>query len=253
MNDNLFDGKLFSLEMEEIIQLGKESVEILNVILGYHKKAIQLRGRGLDLELVYIGENISSQNIEGYEFQYKFESVNHVEKILGFCFFINDKFPLENSLNLYNTYIDQLRNLFTLQGIEVITQTDIDDANDRYGMNLNFFMAKSPLIYLRTFSKKAVYRELFQFDYTLFKDELDKKYVYLIFCNSNGYFKIGYSKTPLKREKTLQAEEPDISLIKIWEKDKTFERFLHLKYSHLRVRGEWFNLTIRELIELKGL
>ncbi|ERJ57186.1 GIY-YIG nuclease family protein [Sphingobacterium paucimobilis] len=46
---------------------------------------------------------------------------------------------------------------------------------------------------------------------------------------------------------------PDISLLKIWEHDGEFETPLHKKYSHLRVRGEWFKLTMCELFELNEL
>ena len=38
-------------------------------------------------------------------------------------------------------------------------------------------------------------------------------FVYLMLDNRNGYIKIGYSKTPEKREKTLQSEVPDITLL----------------------------------------
>lgn len=252
MKKNPFNDKLFSLDIEEIKQLGEKSVEIQNVILGYHTKAIHLRGRNYDFELVYIAENPDSQTIEGYELQYKFESQNHADIVLAYCSFIVDKFPFENLVRLYNTYIDQMRSVFSQEGIEVITQADIDQIRSKYGRG-GTLAAKAPCVYLRTLTEKELYRELFSFDYSSFAIEDDKKYVYLIHSQSNGYFKIGYSKNPLKREKTLQAEEPDISLLKIWEGDGALEKSLHQKYSHLRVRGEWFELTIRELFELKAL
>lgn len=252
MNNNPLNDNLFSLDREEINQLGKENVEIRNVLLGYHKKAIQTRGRGMDFELVYIGENAISDDIEGYELQYQFESENHADVILTFCIFISGKFAFENPISLYNVYIDQIRGLFTLQDIEVITQADIDCIKDEYGSG-GILMPKQPWIYLRTFTQKQFFRQLFDFDYNSFYVEDDKKYVYLIHSNSNGYFKIGYSKNPLKRERTLQAEEPDISVLKIWEGDGAFEKLLHKKYDHLRVRGEWFRLTFQELWELREL
>lgn len=57
----------------------------------------------------------------------------------------------------------------------------------------------------------------------------------------------------MKREKTLQAEEPDIAILKLWEKDMAFEKHLHKKYIKQRVRGEWFKLTFQELWELREL
>ena len=64
---------------------------------------------------------------------------------------------------------------------------------------------------------------------------------YLIKNNHTKLYKIGYSKNPKHREKTLQSQEPSIKMVKIW--NKNIERKLHKLYSEYRVRGEWFNLT----------
>lgn len=59
-------------------------------------------------------------------------------------------------------------------------------------------------------------------------------------CNNNTY-KIGKSKNPLKREKTLQSEKPNLKLIKIFENN--IEKELHELYKDCRLRGEWFKLN----------
>ncbi len=64
---------------------------------------------------------------------------------------------------------------------------------------------------------------------------------YLIKNSRNGFYKIGRSKDPLKRERTLQSEEPLIKIVKIW--DKNIEKELHNKYKEYRLRGEWFRLN----------
>ena len=64
---------------------------------------------------------------------------------------------------------------------------------------------------------------------------------YLIKDNHTKLYKIGKSKNPKHREKTLQSEKPSIKMVKIW--NKNIERKLHKLYSEYRVRGEWFNLT----------
>jgi len=69
----------------------------------------------------------------------------------------------------------------------------------------------------------------------------DNTKTYLIKNKRNGLYKIGRSKNPLKREKTLQSEEPDILMIKVW--DGNIERDLHIKYKDYRIRGEWFKLS----------
>ena len=64
---------------------------------------------------------------------------------------------------------------------------------------------------------------------------------YLIKNRRNGFYKIGRSINPLKREKTLQSEEPDIVMVNTWSRN--IERQLHIKYKDYRVRGEWFELS----------
>ena len=64
---------------------------------------------------------------------------------------------------------------------------------------------------------------------------------YLMKNKRNSLYKIGKSKNPKHREKTLQSQEPEISIVKIWNKD--IERDLHIKYDEYRVRGEWFKLN----------
>lgn len=67
------------------------------------------------------------------------------------------------------------------------------------------------------------------------------KQTYLIKNKRNNLYKIGRSSNPLKREKTLQSEEPDIVMVKTWDKD--IENELHTDYNNYRIRGEWFNLN----------
>ena len=64
---------------------------------------------------------------------------------------------------------------------------------------------------------------------------------YLIKNNRNGFYKIGRSINPLRREQTLQSEEPDIVLVKTWSRN--IESKLHKDYKEHRVRGEWFELS----------
>ncbi len=58
----------------------------------------------------------------------------------------------------------------------------------------------------------------------------------------NGLTKIGQSKNPKAREKTLQAEDPRLEMFFCCKADPSTEVRLHRIYDSLRVRGEWFNL-----------
>lgn len=77
-------------------------------------------------------------------------------------------------------------------------------------------------------------------------------YVYLMRDDRNGYYKIGMSNNPNKREKTLQSEQPLITLI--WQKAfpsrkeaSAEESRLHCVFQNQRIRGEWFSLTQNDI------
>ena len=67
--------------------------------------------------------------------------------------------------------------------------------------------------------------------------------LYLIKNKRNGMYKIGVSVDPLRREKTLQSQEPDIKIVKIWDDKAAMERWWHDYFGEHRVRGEWFRLN----------
>ena len=76
-----------------------------------------------------------------------------------------------------------------------------------------------------------------------FNNSNDKKSfkTYLIKDQRTGLYKIGKSKNPKLREKTLQGENPLCEIVKTWDKD--IEKYLHDNYKNQRIRGEWFNLS----------
>jgi Meiotically up-regulated gene 113 len=72
-------------------------------------------------------------------------------------------------------------------------------------------------------------------------------FVYLMLNLRNGFVKIGKSKKPKHREKTLQSEEPEIVLLCAYWTDPDMEQELHSYFSDKRVRGEWFHLSPEEI------
>lgn len=68
---------------------------------------------------------------------------------------------------------------------------------------------------------------------------------YLIKDSRTGATKIGKSNNPLKREKTLQSDA--LSLELLYTCDDNIETLLHKKYKDKRIRGEWFNLTDKDI------
>jgi hypothetical protein len=80
------------------------------------------------------------------------------------------------------------------------------------------------------------------------KDEVSK--TYFMKDKRNGFIKIGKSKNPTIREKTLQSEEPAISIVFVINKD--IETELHRRFKSKRVRGEWFQLSPEDIDSIKN-
>lgn len=81
-------------------------------------------------------------------------------------------------------------------------------------------------------------------------------FVYLMNDLVNGAYKIGISNSPEYRERTLQSEKPDIKLIHSKQFPKrsiaeVFEKVLHEHFRNKRIRGEWFQLSNDDIIDLK--
>lgn len=74
--------------------------------------------------------------------------------------------------------------------------------------------------------------------------------VYLMKNMATGYYKIGRSSQPRLRERTLQAQEPDVRLVGGFEAQAGNERVLHQKYASKRLRGEWFAFDYGDLFDL---
>lgn len=74
---------------------------------------------------------------------------------------------------------------------------------------------------------------------------------YVMVDNSTGLYKIGKSKNPSLREKTLQSEKPAIELL--FSIDTDIEHSLHEEFKDRRVRGEWFSLDQLDFDYLKSM
>ena len=80
-------------------------------------------------------------------------------------------------------------------------------------------------------------------------------YVYLMVDTANGYHKIGISNHPEYREGTLQSEKPTIELLCAKQFPsrviaKAIESALHKTYENKHLRGEWFQLDAKDIIDL---
>ncbi len=64
-------------------------------------------------------------------------------------------------------------------------------------------------------------------------------FVYFMWDNDTGQIKIGQSKNPESRLRDIRAERPNTELL-TYLPDHSLERELHIRFSGLRMDGEWF-------------
>lgn len=79
-------------------------------------------------------------------------------------------------------------------------------------------------------------------------------WVYVV--QADKYFKIGISKEPKKRIKTLGTEMPTpLTTIRLFETEdmKKLEEALHNVFAFKRIKGEWFALDESDVEYIKGL
>jgi hypothetical protein len=69
------------------------------------------------------------------------------------------------------------------------------------------------------------------------------KWLYVMKCESTGFYKIGVSVDPSLRERTLQSEKPTVKLVAKWNDAQEWESHWHEYFKQCRMRGEWFKLT----------
>lgn len=67
-----------------------------------------------------------------------------------------------------------------------------------------------------------------------------------------GQYKIGYTAgNPKLRERTLQAEDPQLELVQWWMGNTADEMALHAVFAPKRTRGEWFRLDESDIATIR--
>lgn len=80
---------------------------------------------------------------------------------------------------------------------------------------------------------------------------MSNSFIYVIGPKNTNIVKIGFSRSPIKRLKSLQTGHPN-PLTLYYQKEikadkaKLFEGLIHKTIKHLRINGEWFLLTPEE-------
>lgn len=249
-----FENRLYVLSRENILDLNKQdkSGATNNVIVGLAQHCFSLidwQGLKNDIgyQLIYVN---GSKGLRGYALTLALSLKTRNELLMYFSEFLEQEFSDTKAFDTFNTYQHFLRTYLEKLGFFTYT----DDLLKRIRGRSTTIWASGvrglvyiPVIDFKDASKRRARRSRGNLDSV-------QQYVYVMINRQNGYYKIGRSRFPFFRERTLQAQEPDVQLIEKWEAPAHIEGMLHRKFHEKRKRGEWFTLsdsdigTIREIM-----
>lgn len=238
--NNEFDSKVFNLEFETIRQWAKDNLEIGNVVRGLTNECFALSAnfeQSYEIQFAYVQ---FSHEHPGYILELKFKENNFYNILLLFSLEITKINKKLEVLSVYNTFIHQLRTFLEANDIPTVTTTDFQKSGK------GFIFSPSEIEIIKTYNRVKFYRSFLETEnYTNLAPDVE--YVYIMMNCDDFTFKIGQSKNPIYRERTLQSKQPNVVLLKAWQCDKKIEKELHKIYKKNRTRGEWFKLDFGEI------
>ena len=247
--EKMFSNNVFFLTEEDISKMDEydNSGAINNVLTGIAKQVYSIRliedtNNDVIFELFYIEQK--DWKTSGYCLNVNLKWKNWDNVIFYFSRFLGQEYDGLDIVNTYNTFLSHTRTM--LEKINFFTYTSEDVKKIAPNKESITMMVKNKrnIIKIPFIEKETILETIFgqKKEY----NQNDKNKVYLMFNKRNQLTKIGISKTPRKREKTLQGEEPELFLAAVWEAPKKVEKELHHKFSKKRKRGEWFDLRIKD-------
>lgn len=238
-----FNIKFFDLEFETVREWAKDHPEIGNVLRGLTNDCFTLLGdfeQTDEICFAYITDSIDNP---GIILNLKYREENFYNFLLCFSLEITKVNKKLEAIGIYNTFVHQLRTFFEANDITTFTTSHLEN------FGKGFLISASPTEVIKTFNRIKFYRKCFRAEnYKNLLENVD--YVYIMMNEDDFTFKIGQSKTPMYRERTLQSKQPNVVLLKAWQCDKKIEKELHRIYQKNRVRGEWFKFDFGELCEI---
>lgn len=90
-------------------------------------------------------------------------------------------------------------------------------------------------------------RRVQSFNKICITESADINYIYLMHDKKEDAYKIGFSKKPKFREKTLLSQAPNISIFRQWIAPQKYESVLKNNFKIKRGRGEWFKLSQEDI------
>jgi hypothetical protein len=249
--DKHFYNSYTDLSEETILEINDyyDDGRINNVVSGVHSHCFGVFLREEIPKVVYnvIYINGKKSKLQGDCLTLKIDDPERDRLLLIFSRFLAKTYDID-LLDTFNTFQDATRTMCEKVGYFTITNEDLKKLK---GGHSTFITPHHKGVIVTPFIvPEDFYKSIFN-DIPLIDESLRENYVYLMFNKRNEHFKIGKSIKPHYRERTLQSELPEISMIAAWKVSAKVEKQLHALFKHKRLRGEWFNLSFNDIERLR--
>jgi len=250
MNLDAYYGRTFPLDQDKVIKMmERDSGAIGNVVRGLSHKCFGLAAEIREHDTMDFFCITSAQPQPGLLLRLKFREPHFYDYLLAFSVDCEKEYPSLQALDVYRAFVFYLRQYLESNGYQTVETRELEAK----GLKPGTLVSALPLEIMPSIDKTSFYRDILSYE----KVDFDgcTRYVYLMFDARNDFFKIGESRKPQYRERTLQAQQPDVELLKVWSCDHRIERMLHKMFAAKRVRqqnprSEWFRLHTGDLMNL---
>jgi len=252
-SDNIpdrFNEVCFTLSREDILKLDEaDNGPINNVISRINRHCFGVKlfddEKGVAAEMFYINYD---NELKGDIICLDLNDPDYFQLLLRFCIMLSNDYDDIDAINAFNIFQTKLRSFLEKRGFSTTTSLELKRFRGQHAV----IMGTSPrgIKNIIVIDRVEFYRDFFNNNFDT-DPVTDKEYVYLMLNDDTSFIKIGTSKKPRYREKTLHSQEPNIHIIALWCCSKVIEKELHKKFDNKRVRGEWFRLTFADLKEIE--
>ncbi|MDR6571366.1 GIY-YIG nuclease family protein [Chitinophaga ginsengisegetis] len=245
-----FDKCCFTLSKEDILKLDKtDNGPINNVVAGINKHCYGARlfddQYGLTVEMFYVNND---QTLKGDIIRLDINDEDYFHLLFRFCVLLSNEYVEVDAIDAFNTFQTKLRSFLEKSGFYTTTSQVLKQFEGKSAVMIAF--SQRGIFNVKIIDKVDFFRDFFNRNYDT-KTESSCEYVYLMVNTDTSLIKIGTSKNPKYRERTLHSQEPKVHLIAKWNCSKKLEKKLHQTYKHKRIRGEWFRLDLNDLKEIE--
>lgn len=240
----------FSLSKDDILKLDKtDNGPINNVVAGINKHCYGVRlyddQYGLTVEMFYVNND---KTLKGDIIQLDINDEDYFHLLFRFCVLLSNDYVEVDAIDAFNTFQTKLRGFLEKSGFYTTTSQELKQFEGKSAVMVAF--SQRGIFNVRIIDKVDFLRGFFNNNYDS-KTESNCEYVYLMVNTDTSLVKIGTSKNPKYRERTLHSQEPKVHLVAKWSCSKELEKKLHQTYKHKRIRGEWFRLDLNDLKEIE--